>query len=57
MPITAVGYSAMAAFNAQTHLLFGKYLDKFDVTEKATHESVARARAAKAGRVSDVSQK
>jgi hypothetical protein len=57
MPVTAVGYSAMAAFNAQTHLLFGKYLDKFDVTEKATHESVARARAAKAGRVSVESQK
>lgn len=50
MPVTAVGYSATAAFNAQTHLLFGKYLDKFDVTEKATHESVARARAAKVGR-------
>jgi len=51
MPVTAIVYSAMAAFNAQTHLLLGKYLDKFDVTEKATAESVARARAAKAGRV------
>ena len=50
MPVTAIAYSAMAAFNAQTHLLLGKYLDKFDVTEKATAESVARARAAKAGR-------
>lgn len=51
MPITAIVYSAASAFNAQTHLLLGKYLDKFDVTEKATHQSVARARAAKAARV------
>lgn len=51
MPVTAIVYSASAAFNAQTHLLLGKYLDKFDVTEKATHHSVARARAAKAARV------
>lgn len=48
MPVTAIGYSAASAFNAQTHLLLGKYLDKFDVTEKATHQSLARARAAKA---------
>ncbi|MEO7904628.1 MAG: hypothetical protein ABIR91_02435, partial [Candidatus Saccharimonadales bacterium] len=50
MPVTAIVYSAASAFNAQTHLFFGKYLDKFDVTEKATHETVARARAAKGGR-------
>lgn len=36
MPVTAICYGSLAAFNAQTHLLFGKYLDKFDVTEKAT---------------------
>lgn len=57
MPVTAIVYSAMAAFNAQTHLLLGKYLDKFDVTEKATAESVARARAAKADRVAAASKK
>lgn len=51
MPFTAIAYSAAAAFNAQTHLLLGKYLDKFDVTEKATHASVARAKRAKAARV------
>jgi hypothetical protein len=56
MPVTAIVYSAASAFNAQTHLLLGKYLDKFDVTEKATHESVARARAKKAAHV-DVSKK
>lgn len=50
MPITAIVYGASSAFNAQTHLLLGKYLDKFDVTEKATHQSVARARAEKAAR-------
>jgi len=50
MPFTAIGYSAAAALNAQTHLLLGKYLDKFDVTEKATHASVARAKQAKAAR-------
>jgi hypothetical protein len=48
MPLTAIIYGAASAFNAQTHLLLGKYLDKFDVTEKATHQSVARARAEKA---------
>jgi cellulose synthase/poly-beta-1,6-N-acetylglucosamine synthase-like glycosyltransferase len=50
MPVTAIVYSAASAFNAQTHLFLGKYLDKFDVTEKATVQSVARARAAKGGR-------
>lgn len=54
MPVTAIVYSAASAFNAQTHLFLGKYLDKFDVTEKATHESVARARAAKAVRASEL---
>lgn len=44
MPVTAIVYSAASAFNAQTHLFLGKYLDKFDVTEKATHQSVARAK-------------
>jgi len=50
MPVTAVGYSALSAFYSQTLLALGKYLDKFDVTEKATHQSVARARRAKDGR-------
>lgn len=45
MPVTSIIYNSFAAFNAQTHLLLGKYLDKFDVTEKATHQSVARAKA------------
>lgn len=44
MPVTSILYSAMAAFNAQTHLMLGKYLDKFDVTDKATLASQARAK-------------
>lgn len=35
MPITTIAYGASAALNSQTRLLLGKYLDKFDVTEKA----------------------
>lgn len=35
MPIVSIGYGSASAFNAQTRLLFGKYLDKFDVTTKA----------------------
>lgn len=53
MPVTAIVYSAASAFNAQTHLLLGKYLSKFDVTEKATHQSVARAKKQKAGRAAE----
>ena len=41
MPFIAIGYSAASAFYSQTRLLFGKYLDRFDVTDKAivTHPS------------------
>jgi cellulose synthase/poly-beta-1,6-N-acetylglucosamine synthase-like glycosyltransferase len=35
LPITTICYNSLAALNSQTRLLFGKYLDKFDVTEKA----------------------
>ena len=34
MPITAIAYNAAASLTAQTHLALGRYLDKFDVTEK-----------------------
>lgn len=44
MPVTSICYNAVASLNAQTHLLFGKYLDKFDVTDKATFASRARAK-------------
>ena len=44
MPITSVCYSAFAAINAQTHLLFGRYLETFDVTDKATLASREKAK-------------
>ncbi|PKL31152.1 hypothetical protein CVV43_03845 [Candidatus Saccharibacteria bacterium HGW-Saccharibacteria-1] len=44
MPFTAIIYSAISALNSQGRLFLGKYLDKFDVTDKATHESVAMAK-------------
>jgi len=35
LPITTIIYNSFAAFYSQTRLMFGKYMDKFDVTEKA----------------------
>ncbi len=35
LPLTSIVYSSFAAIYSQTRLLFGRYLDKFDVTEKA----------------------
>lgn len=34
MPITSLIYQSLAAFYAQTRLMFGKYMEKFDVTKK-----------------------
>ncbi len=39
LPVTSIAYNSIASLSAQTHLLTGKYLDKFDVTEKTTRES------------------
>lgn len=39
MPITAIGYSSMSALYSQGRLFLGKYLDKFDVTDKATYRT------------------
>lgn len=44
MPVTAIGYSATAALYSQTRLLFGRYLTKFDVTNKATYATSVRAK-------------
>ena len=35
LPVTTILYNATAALYSQTRLFFGKYLDKFDVTDKA----------------------
>ena len=35
LPVTTIVYSGASALYSQTRLMFGKYLDKFDVTEKA----------------------
>jgi cellulose synthase/poly-beta-1,6-N-acetylglucosamine synthase-like glycosyltransferase len=35
LPVTTLFYNSFAAFYSQTRLMFGKYMDKFDVTEKA----------------------
>jgi hypothetical protein len=55
MPFTAIIYSSLAAFNSQTRLLLGRYMDRFDVTDKATVGSIDRARAAKDGQDDDAS--
>lgn len=34
MPVVSICFGALSAFNAQTRLLFGRYLDKFDATTK-----------------------
>ncbi len=39
MPLTAVVYSSLSSFYSQTRLILGKYLDTFDVTDKATVDS------------------
>ena len=47
MPVTSICYSSAASMAAQTHLLLGKYLEKFDVTDKATLSSRAKTKAKK----------
>lgn len=34
MPITSILYQSLAAYYAQTRLMLGKYMEKFDVTKK-----------------------
>lgn len=34
MPLVALFYQSLAAFYSQTRLMFGKYMEKFDVTKK-----------------------
>jgi hypothetical protein len=44
MPVTAILYSAMAALDSQGRIFLGRYLEVFDVTDKATYKSVALAK-------------
>jgi ABC-type proline/glycine betaine transport system permease subunit len=44
MPVTAIVYSSMAALNSQGRIFLGRYLEIFDVTDKATYETVALAK-------------
>ncbi len=37
MPVTAIAYSSASAMYSQTRLLFARYMERFDVTNKATH--------------------
>jgi hypothetical protein len=34
-PVVGVLFNSVAAINSQTHLMFGRYLGTFDVTDKA----------------------
>jgi len=45
MPFTSIVYSSFSALYSQTRLFLGKYLDKFDVTAKVTHEARQEYRA------------
>lgn len=42
-PITTIVYNSFAALYSQTRLMFGWYLDKFDVTEKAVVDETGNA--------------
>jgi cellulose synthase/poly-beta-1,6-N-acetylglucosamine synthase-like glycosyltransferase len=35
LPVTTIGYNSFAALYSQTRLMFGRYMDTFDVTDKA----------------------
>lgn len=50
MPITSLVYSSASAYTSQTLLLLGKYLTKFDVTDKATAVLATEAKTEEAGR-------
>lgn len=38
LPVTTILYNALAALTSQTRLMFGRYLEKFDLTQKGTRK-------------------
>lgn len=44
MPVTALTYSSASAFYSQTRLLFARYMEKFDVTDKATKVAIEQTK-------------
>ena len=42
LPVTGIFFGSAAALTAQTRLMFGRYLEKFDLTEKAVHKARRR---------------
>jgi cellulose synthase/poly-beta-1,6-N-acetylglucosamine synthase-like glycosyltransferase len=43
LPFTTIIYNGLSGLTAQTRLMFGRYIDKFDVTEKAVVEHKDKA--------------
>jgi cellulose synthase/poly-beta-1,6-N-acetylglucosamine synthase-like glycosyltransferase len=42
LPVTTIGYNCFAALYSQTRLIFRRYIDKFDVTEKASVDEAGK---------------
>lgn len=42
LPVTTIIFNSFAALNSQTRLMFARYLDKFDVTEKAVKTAAGK---------------
>ncbi len=47
MPFTSIIYGSVSALYSQARLFSGRYLDKFDVTEKATRQSIDELKSSK----------
>lgn len=51
MPVTSILYNSAAAYYSQTRLALGKYIEKFDVTEKVVYSATSSANRAKKTKV------
>ena len=43
MPVTSIIYNSVASLYSQARIFLGLYIAKFDVTDKATHESIIKS--------------